>query len=168
MKLITSHQYLAREIPYGRVAWLTTVSILSVVYYLACLTLLQALGPRVDPLPGGASLISADAYAHWTNVAFIVLGLGGMALTTGLYVAVPTETRPSAGLALLGMWAAALALAEIFISETVGAPQTTAVAIQHLFGKNILCMAAVAAFMARDLKLRRRWQGLARMASARK
>jgi hypothetical protein len=159
-----TNRLLDYEAPNNRTGWLATVSILSIFYYLASLILLQALNGSVDPFTGGATHLSAGTDEHQVNAAFVLLGLGGMVLTIGLYLAVPAEVRAPAGLALLATWVATVVLAGIFPLDMLGASQTTADAIRAIAGMNFLCMAAAASFMVRHLKPGYPWQTLARIA----
>lgn len=147
----TFHQIIADDAPYYRSGRLMTVSILSIVYYAARLTLLQPLDRNVDPF--GARHSGVSTYELQMNRAFLVLGLGGMVVTTGLYLAAPAAVRLPAGLALLGTWAAAIDLAGIFPFDMATAQQTDPNTIYDFVYKNSLCIAAAVGFMANRLKV---------------
>jgi len=161
----TSHRLLLNEASGNRIGWLTTVSLLSIVYYLASLLLLRTLNESATSIVADAGYFGIGSYVHQTNAAFILLGLGGMVLTTGLYLGVPNEVRWPAGLVLLGIWAAAMVMAGLFPFGMLSVAQATTTGSRALAGLDLLCMVAAASFMVGRLNPGRRWQTLARITS---
>ena len=151
--------------PSKRVRWLVTASILSIVYFLISIVALHLLDTSVRPLTQGLSYFAVGPYEHLMAAAFIILGLGGMALTAGLYLALPSNARSMTGLILLGLWSVTTILAGIFPLDAEGAPQTTSGMIHNLAGMNFLCIAVAALLISRRLKLDHRWNSAGQIAT---
>jgi hypothetical protein len=137
---------------------LVVISILSIFYYLISIISLHQLDTSISPLTQGLSYFAAGPYENLLTAAFIVLGLGGVSVTTGLYLALPVKVHSLAGLTLLGLWSVTTLLAGTFPLDAEGAPQTTAGVIHNLAGMNFLFIAVAALLISRRLKLDRRWQ----------
>ena len=151
--------------PSKHVRWLVAVSLLSIVYYIISVALLHLLDRSVSPFTQGLSYFALGPYEYLLAPAFIILGLGGMALTIALYLTEPAEARSLVGLTLLGLWSITTILAGIFPLDAEGAPHTTSGVIHNLAGMNFLCMAVAALLISRRLKLDRRWNSAGQIAT---
>jgi hypothetical protein len=158
------HQTHAVSYPTKLIGLLDSISILGIIYFSISVALLHLLDSSVNPLTHGISYYAVGPYENLMTAAFIILGLGGLALTTGLYLALPVKARSLAGLALLGLWSFATVLAGIFPLDAEGASPTTSGVIHNITGMNFLCIAVAAMLISRRLKHDRRWWSVGKTA----
>ncbi len=106
--------------------WLARIALAGGGVCAAILVLLHILRPDVDPIGRRVMEYALGPYGLLMNLAYLVLGLGALALVAGLARAIAPLGRSRFGLLLLAAWGVSALLAAVFNVDPRDAPRTLA------------------------------------------
>jgi hypothetical protein len=145
-------------------AVLALVALGGIAWFVASIVALHVLRPDVAPLAQGISHYANGPWGVLFDIADVALGVGGLALTVGLWRGLAPTARSPVGLLLLGVWSLATVASGLFPIDAPGAPPSLAGAVHGAAGLNFLCLVAAALLVARRLPADARWAPIARPA----
>lgn len=151
--------------PAKQSAWLGLITILGTAYWFLSVVLLHFLPTDYDPLEHQISNYATGSYGYLMSAAFIVWGIGIVALASGFWVSV--IPRPRVGSALVLIAGVALIIAGVFTGDVITKETpfstTTSGAIHDLASIVFFLFLIVAMFvMARRFRGDERWRQVRR------
>jgi hypothetical protein len=100
------------------------ITIFCVIYFVAVIALLHVLRTDNDPGYRFLSEYVNGPYGELMRSTFFALGVGTLALASGLWQTVSSKLRFLPGLLLLVIWAGAVFIAGIYTADLQGSPPT--------------------------------------------
>ena len=151
--------------PARHVSWLALITILGTIFWLLIVVLLHFLRTDEDPINHQISNYATGSYGYLMSTAFIIWGIGIVALAAGLFLAV--TPRPRVGSVLVLIAGVALIIAGVFTGDVVTKdtprPTTTPGAIHDLSSVVFFLFLIAAMFvMARRFRRDARWRQVQR------
>ena len=126
------------------IRYLAYISLIFTLLFVLAVLALLFLAPDVDPLRYGISFYALTRYGFVIDVALVLVGVSGIALSIALWRSI-TSRSGRIGLLLLIAGGLTIALAGVFPVDAPGSPATTSGSIHNLAGLGgpILIIAAL-------------------------
>ena len=150
-----------------QVARLATLGIAGAAYFAAAVIAQHFLRPDIDPVKYHMSGYAVGPYGFIMTSAFFALALGALALAAGLWQESVPSTHSKAGLILLAVFGAGVAVAGIFPADLQFPPQTTSGTIHEIASLAAFVSLLVAQILlSRKFRQDDRWRSFSRPALA--
>jgi hypothetical protein len=144
------------------VRWLARITMSCLVLFVMLVVILHFLRPETNPLVRGVSYYAVGPYGFLMTTAFLLIGIGGAALTLGLFLGSIRRHRSLIGMLLLGLWSISSALGAVFPIDATGAPPTTTGMVHELIGLNFLLFVPAVLLLSRQFAQDKRWHAFSR------
>ena len=112
---------------------LALVTVVGIVVYIVIDVIAQLLPPHYNPISQAESDLAVGPYGYLMTINFVIRGLLSFILLVGLMKGLPSRTRSSVGLLMLGIWAIGAFLLAFFPTDIAGSGHVTLHGLIHLF-----------------------------------